>query len=88
MYRNGNTFRPGPALRNVDIVSKWTVCEVSKFVEEVTNEALYGEMFRRQEMDGRALLMLTQAEILTIMRIKLGPAVKIYHAILNIKADS
>lgn len=75
-------------LRNTDIVSRWTVEEVAKFVEEVTNDQNYGKIFQREEMDGRALLMLSQAEILTILRIKLGPAVKIYHAILNIKADS
>ena len=39
-------------------------------------------MFDLQEMDGESFLMLTQADIVRILGIKLGPAIKIYNSIL------
>lgn len=38
-----------------------------------------------QQMDGEAFLLLTQADIVKILSIKLGPALKIYNAILMLK---
>jgi hypothetical protein len=35
-----------------------------------------------QQIDGKAFLLLTQADIVKVMRIKLGPALKIYNSIL------
>lgn len=39
----------------------------------------------RQMIDGEAFLLLTQADIVKIMSVKLGPALKIYNAILMFK---
>lgn len=38
-----------------------------------------------QMIDGEAFLLLTQADIVKIMSVKLGPALKIYNAILMFK---
>lgn len=38
-----------------------------------------------QQIDGRAFLLLTQRDIVRIMSIKLGPALKIYNSILMFK---
>jgi len=38
-----------------------------------------------QQIDGEAFLLLTQADIVKVMNIKLGPAIKIYNSILMIK---
>lgn len=38
-----------------------------------------------QQIDGRAFLLLTQRDIVRIMSIKLGPALKIYNCILMFK---
>lgn len=38
-----------------------------------------------QMIDGEAFLLLTQADIVKIMNVKLGPALKIYNAILMFK---
>lgn len=35
-----------------------------------------------QQIDGKAFLLLTQADIVKVMKIKLGPALKIYHSVL------
>ena len=41
-----------------------------------------------QQIDGEAFLLLTQTDIVKIMSIKLGPALKIYNAILILKSSS
>lgn len=38
-----------------------------------------------QQIDGEAFLLLTQADIVKILSIKLGPALKIYNSILMFK---
>lgn len=38
-----------------------------------------------QMIDGEAFLLLTQADIVKIMSVKLGPALKIYNAIVMFK---
>lgn len=35
-----------------------------------------------QQIDGKAFLLLTQTDIVTVLKIKLGPALKIYHSVL------
>ncbi|MEQ2199281.1 hypothetical protein XENOCAPTIV_001261 [Xenoophorus captivus] len=55
------TFRPAP--------SQWSVEEVTAFIQ-----TLPGEL---QEIDGQALLLLTEDHLMTSMNIKLGPALKI-----------
>ena len=42
--------------------------------------------FSFQQIDGEAFLLLSQADIVNIMSIKLGPALKIYNSILMFKA--
>ncbi|OBS67870.1 hypothetical protein A6R68_03589, partial [Neotoma lepida] len=37
---------------------------------------------RGDQIDGKAFLLLTQADIVKVMKIKLGPALKIYNSIL------
>jgi len=38
-----------------------------------------------QQIDGEAFLLLTQADIVRVLKIKLGPAIKIYNSILMIR---
>ncbi|GLD69135.1 lethal(3)malignant brain tumor-like protein 4 [Lates japonicus] len=40
---------------------------------------------KKAQIDGRAFLLLTQRDIVRIMSIKLGPALKIYNSILMFK---
>jgi hypothetical protein len=39
----------------------------------------------QQQIDGKAFLLLTQRDIVKIMSVKLGPALKIYNSILMFK---
>lgn len=43
------------------------------------------QLFLLQQIDGEAFLLLTQADIVKILSIKLGPALKIYNSILMLK---
>jgi SAM domain (Sterile alpha motif) len=38
---------------------------------------MYADEFRRQEIDGQALMLLTEDHMMTTLNIKLGPALKI-----------
>ncbi|XP_068160157.1 LOW QUALITY PROTEIN: polyhomeotic-like protein 3 [Antennarius striatus] len=63
------TFRPGPA--------HWSVEEVTAFIHTLPGCGGVAEAFRLQEIDGQALLLLTEDHLMTSMNIKLGPALKI-----------
>ncbi|XP_031574641.1 histone acetyltransferase KAT6A-like isoform X2 [Actinia tenebrosa] len=57
--------------------SKWAVSDVIMFLESVgfSQEA---KNFAEQEIDGKALLLMSRNDVLTGMSLKLGPALKIY----------
>ncbi|KAK5619145.1 hypothetical protein CRENBAI_025806 [Crenichthys baileyi] len=63
------TFRPAP--------SQWSVEEVTAFIHTLPGCGDVAEAFRLQEIDGQALLLLTEDHLMTSMNIKLGPALKI-----------
>uniref|UniRef100_A0A096LYC6 Polyhomeotic homolog 3 n=1 Tax=Poecilia formosa TaxID=48698 RepID=A0A096LYC6_POEFO len=63
------TFRPAPA--------QWSVEEVTAFIHTLPGCGDVAEAFRLQEIDGQALLLLTEDHLMTSMNIKLGPALKI-----------
>lgn len=60
---------------------KWSVDDVCtylvKFCDEETTAKFYA-----QKIDGEALLMICQKDLVTLLDIKVGPAVKIYNRIL------
>uniref|UniRef100_A0A8C5F7R2 L3MBTL histone methyl-lysine binding protein 4 n=1 Tax=Gadus morhua TaxID=8049 RepID=A0A8C5F7R2_GADMO len=78
---------PGAAGLNAHTVQTWSVTQVSEFIESLLGCEDLAKRFRDQQIDGRALLLLTQRDILSIMSIKLGPALKIYTSILMFKHD-
>ncbi|KAM9332399.1 polyhomeotic-like protein 3 isoform 4-T4 [Pholidichthys leucotaenia] len=64
-----STFTPAP--------SQWSVEEVTAFIHTLPGCGDVAEAFRVQEIDGQALLLLTEDHLMTSMNIKLGPALKI-----------
>ncbi|KAK7881181.1 hypothetical protein WMY93_029590 [Mugilogobius chulae] len=68
-------------------VHRWTVAQVSDFIQSLPGCEDQAQHFRNQEIDGRAFLLLTQRDILQILSIKLGPALKIYHSILMFRHE-
>ncbi|KAF6088319.1 hypothetical protein HJG60_008173 [Phyllostomus discolor] len=64
---------PGVAGISASTVAKWTIDEVSGFVQTLTG------------CEDQARLFKDEADIVKIMSVKLGPALKIYNAILMFK---
>ena len=60
-----------------NIASQWDIEEVCKFVSSVTGCSEYCDVFREQEIDGQALILLTEEHLSDKMGIKLGPALKL-----------
>ncbi|KAM6971548.1 lethal(3)malignant brain tumor-like protein 4 [Tautogolabrus adspersus] len=73
---------PGVAGVHAETVQQWSVQQVSDFVESLPGCDDQAKLFRDEQIDGRAFLLLTQRDIVRIMSIKLGPALKIYNSIL------
>lgn len=67
--------------------SAWSIDEVMRFVKEADPLALapHAELFRRHEIDGKALLLLRSDMIMKYMGIKLGPALKLCYHIERLK---
>ncbi|XP_042336899.1 lethal(3)malignant brain tumor-like protein 1, partial [Plectropomus leopardus] len=76
---------PGVAGVHAETVQHWSVQQVSDFVESLPGCEEQAKQFRDEQIDGRAFLLLTQRDIVRIMSIKLGPALKIYNSILMFK---
>ncbi|KAJ7408313.1 Sex comb on midleg-like protein 2 [Willisornis vidua] len=67
--------------------STWSIEEVVRFVKEADPQALapHAELFRRHEIDGKALLLLRSDMIMKYMGLKLGPALKLCYHIERLK---
>ncbi|CAL1270166.1 unnamed protein product [Larinioides sclopetarius] len=56
---------------------KWTVTDVVDFVRDMPGCSDYADEFRAQEIDGQALLLLKEDHLMSLMSMKLGPALKV-----------
>ncbi|KAG8137316.1 hypothetical protein E2320_004562 [Naja naja] len=67
--------------------STWSIDEVMQFVKEADPQTLapHAELFRRHEIDGKALLLLRSDMIMKYMGLKLGPALKLCYHIERLK---
>ncbi|XP_053343954.1 polyhomeotic-like protein 3 isoform X1 [Clarias gariepinus] len=57
--------------------AQWTVDQVWSFIANLPGCQDIAESFRAQEIDGQALLLLTEDHLMSAMNVKLGPALKI-----------
>ena len=64
--------------------SKWTVYQVGEFIARLTNENIR-EAFYESEMDGQALLLMTQEHLRDTLKIKLGPSLIIASEIAKLR---
>lgn len=56
----------------------WSIEEVIQFIESNDSTlAVHGDLFRKHEIDGKALLLLNSEMMMKYMGLKLGPALKI-----------
>lgn len=68
---------------NLGGVHKWTINQVHKyFKKSFPQEAI---AFQENEIDGEALLLLARTDIVQEFHLKLGPAVKLYKAVLQLQ---
>ncbi|KAG8236439.1 hypothetical protein J437_LFUL016966 [Ladona fulva] len=77
-YVNGDTL-PGRE------ASRWTRDEVVKFVENIPGCKERAKVFRDEQIDGEAFLLLNQNDIVTLLGFKLGPAIKVYNSIVLLR---
>uniref|UniRef100_A0A8C1NMI0 L3MBTL histone methyl-lysine binding protein 3 n=1 Tax=Cyprinus carpio TaxID=7962 RepID=A0A8C1NMI0_CYPCA len=66
-------------------VAAWSVDEVIEFIQGLPGCKEQVRTFREEQIDGEAFLLLTQVDLVKILSIKLGPALKIYNSILMFK---
>lgn len=63
---------------------EWSVDEVVQFIDSTDCSPL-ANIFREQDIDGQALLLLTLPTVQECMDLKLGPAIKLCHQIERVK---
>lgn len=57
--------------------SRWTVDNVCKYIESLPDSKSFAADFRKQEIDGSALILLKEDHLISTLNIKLGPALKL-----------
>ncbi|XP_034551470.1 lethal(3)malignant brain tumor-like protein 1 isoform X1 [Notolabrus celidotus] len=77
---------PGVEGIHANQVAGWGIEEVFRFVQNLIGCEDQARLFKEEMIDGEAFLLLTQTDIVKIMSIKLGPALKISNAILMFKS--
>ncbi|XP_042724250.1 sex comb on midleg-like protein 2 isoform X1 [Lagopus leucura] len=82
-----NSLKREPSRISNKDPSTWSIEEVMCFVKEADPQALapHAELFRRHEIDGKALLLLRSDMIMKYMGLKLGPALKLCYHIERLK---
>lgn len=86
----------GIPIFNTTDARKWPVKEVATFVEMVVSDnytddddpsvrVKISKSFMKQEIDGDVFLMLTQQDLTDILKIPLGPALKLHNAIVVLR---
>lgn len=66
-------------------VDSWTIEDVKNFVDSIPGCSGCGELFELQQICGKSLMYLDQRDLVDVINVKLGPAVKIYNAISLLK---
>ncbi|OXB61873.1 hypothetical protein ASZ78_004579 [Callipepla squamata] len=78
-------YRDGTRLSGRD-PSCWTVEEVMQFIREADPQlGPHADLFRKHEIDGKALLLLRSDMMMKYMGLKLGPALKLTYHIDKLK---
>uniref|UniRef100_A0A182QC87 SAM domain-containing protein n=1 Tax=Anopheles farauti TaxID=69004 RepID=A0A182QC87_9DIPT len=66
--------------------SDWTIEDVIQFIAvQDPSLAVHAELFRKHEIDGKALLLLNSDMMMKYMGLKLGPALKICNLVSRVK---
>lgn len=86
--RHSKTSLPGIDRTKSKDVLLWTPLKVAEFIDMIPGCQTVGQIFQDELIDGEAFLLLNQNDIVKILGLKLGPAIKIYNSILVIRDNS
>lgn len=65
----------------------WSEEEVIEFVTSLPSCEEHGDLFTKHNIDGESFLMLSQTDLVDILKIKLGPAIKLYNCIILLRQN-
>ncbi|KAL3219595.1 hypothetical protein MRX96_030347 [Rhipicephalus microplus] len=68
------------------LVIDWSLNQVAHFVSSLPGCQGLAATFKEQEIDGEAFLLLSQADLVRNLRLKLGPALKVHSCILRFRS--
>lgn len=74
-----------PGVTSGTDISSWSVDNVCQFVRSLPGCEECVRSFKEEQIDGEAFLLMNQTDLLKILNIKLGPALKIYNSLLVFK---
>lgn len=63
----------------------WTNWDVYEFVERALKSSSIAQLLFDEEIDGRALLMMGRKDLSTYLKLKVGPTVKLFSLIVNLR---
>ncbi|XP_064550949.1 lethal(3)malignant brain tumor-like protein 1 isoform X2 [Drosophila montana] len=63
----------------------WTNWDVYEFVERALKSSSIAQLLFDEEIDGRALLMMGRKDLATYFKLKVGPTVKLFSLIVNLR---
>lgn len=75
-------------LKMATSVKRWPVGKVAHFVSSLPGCNNYAEKFNLAEIDGEAFLSLTQKDLIDVMKVRVGPAIKIYNMVVLLREKS
>lgn len=61
--------------------------EVADFIQNLPGCSEYVDEFVNQEVDGEALMLLQSEHLMSVMNMKLGPAIKLIAKISSMRGD-
>ncbi len=72
-------------------VTKWTSRQVSSFLTSLpcisTDLSRLETKIVEEEVDGEAMMLMTQDDLVNLLGLKLGPAIKVFNALMLIKSN-
>jgi len=86
--RHSKTTLPGIDKTKSKDVLLWSPSKVAEFIDQIPGCESVGQVFQDQLIDGEAFLLLNQNDIVKILGLKLGPAIKIFNSILVIRDNA
>ena len=65
----------------------WSSHQVAYFICMIDGCERYGQLFLNEQVDGEALLLLREEHLLSILNLKLGPALKILAKVKKLRTE-